>query len=172
MIQERGEEKDNQTHYASLIKKKDDLKIPNGQLVLKGVYPQFFGRYHQLLLNMFLDLSTPSMTKAATNVVASQQPERRPTGISNKDEPTACTHSAPHSAVRHFLCKIQVYFQIKLEIKTPWVNYLYMQIMLTFLKNIIHTKHLVLFEQYYLCKKKIKFCLSGPLYSDLISFSQ
>ena len=67
--------------------------------VWKGVYPQVFGRSRQLLLNKFFDLSTPYMRKEdngekkskekkkrklfilATNVVASQPPECRPTGM-------------------------------------------------------------------------------------------
>ena len=66
--------------------------------VWKGVYPQVLGRSRQLSLNKFFDPSTPSMRKVddgeekkkkkekimtfivATNVIASQPPERRPAG--------------------------------------------------------------------------------------------
>ena len=60
--------------------------------VWKGVYRKVFGCSCQLSLNMIFDPSTPSMREVndgekkmlfivATNVVASRQPERQPTGM-------------------------------------------------------------------------------------------
>ena len=62
--------------------------------VRKGILPKVFGCPHQLLQNMVIDPSTPTLRKVedgekkkimaelvATNVVASRSPERRPTGI-------------------------------------------------------------------------------------------
>ena len=67
--------------------------------VWKSAYPFVFGHSHQHLQNTFFDPSTPSMRKVdgrgnkkkimlsivAKNVVASQPPERQPTGTQ-----TAC----------------------------------------------------------------------------------
>ena len=70
--------------------------------VWKGVYPQVFGHYKQLLLNKFFDPSTPPMRKVDNGEKKKENNDVYTLMLLPVDRPTGTPHARANKNIAHF----------------------------------------------------------------------